>query len=157
MSSEQLPAFFGPPIKRYVTRGTHLALEAILRRAGAFLALRRPQGLFGGPKDKLYFPHGEFRWGEAVAACTRRLLHQETGTRLVAHQVVDLWSWLVKERAHWHLVVVVVADIKGEPRLSRSVSEIVHFSASRIPDDFGWWTVRDLHRTLKRAGASVPA
>jgi len=151
-STGPVKAFFGRPVKGYVRGGAHVGAEIILGRGESFLALRRPKGLYGGPENALYFPHGEFLFGEQPGDCVTRLVYTQTGMKVAGYRILDLWSWMADEKHHWHLVLVVLARVKGRPSLPAEVSELVLFTLRDLPRDLAWWDPKDFVALLRRPG-----
>lgn len=136
-------ANFGKPIKTEVPGGTHLTFEIVLRQSQKILALRRPEGLHDGPKNALYFPHGLICFGETVDQCVERLVSEQAGMEVLGVKLYHLDSW-IDEINHWHLALNVTAEVRGEPKIPKDVSEVVSFSADNIPEEMAWWTKDDL-------------
>ncbi len=158
---ENKEASFGPPVKKQVDGGTHISFEILLRKNGKFIALRRPEAIPGhemplhahkNPKGLLYFCHNLIRYGESAEECVKRIVKDQAGVSVKKITFVYLDSSVQEKDNQWAIIPCVVADIEKIPKPGRygnEVTEIVSFDKQTIPNDFGWWSQKDLKEFLK--------
>lgn len=153
-------ANFGKPMKHQVKWGTHITLEIILKWNQKYIALRR-QSIPGHeqplqakkyPKGLLYFCHNLIRYGESVEKCVKRMVKFQTGIGIKSFKLVDLESSIQKKDDQWAITLYVIANLSKKPKVGNfgnQITEVVEFDTKNIPNDFAWWSKKDLADFLK--------
>lgn len=153
-------ASFGKPLKHGVKSGTHITIEIILKWNKKYIALRRqcipeheaPPHAKKYPKGLLYFCHNLIRYGESIEQCVKRIVKSQTGVNVKSYKVIDIESSVQKKDSQWAIIPLVVAELaqKPEPEMfGNRITEVVEFTSKNVPNDFAWWTKKDVQYYLK--------
>jgi len=155
-------ANFGPPLKKQVDGGTHITFEIILKKGGKYIALRRPDAIPGhehpakpktNSKGFLYFCHNLIRYGESVEECVRRIVKQQTGAAVSRLKIVHIDSFVQAKDNQWAFMPYVIAELEKIPEsgtYGNKVTEVVQFTKTSIPEDFGWWKNEEIKDFLEK-------
>ncbi|MCH7758913.1 hypothetical protein IID20_00960 [Patescibacteria group bacterium] len=154
-------ANFGQPLKYQVKGGTHITFEIILKWNGKYIALRRP--CIPGheapamekkySKELLYFCHNLIRYGESIEQCVKRIVKSQTGVSVKSYKVVDIESSMQKKDNQWAIIPLVIVTLNGKPKTGRfgnRITEVVEFTKKTVPNDFAWWSKREVEHFLKK-------
>ena len=153
-------ANFGKPLKHQVKGGAHITFEIILKWNGKYIALRRPSipgheappHAKKHPKGLLYFCHNLIRYGESVEQCVKRIVKSQTGVGVKSYKVVDIESTVQKKDGQWAIIPLVVVELTQKPKtgiFGNRITEVVEFSKKNVPNDFAWWTKKNVEHLLK--------
>jgi len=158
-------ANFGMPSQKEVDGGTHFTIEIILKSDDKFVMVRRPKGYPGHqlpPKAKdfpggcLYFSHDLPIWGETLDESVKRIVKSQLSVGVKKTKVLDLDMETYPDESHeegnkqWAITLYVIAELEELPKLNESVTEVVTFDLSSIPDNMGWWGKEDLKEFLEK-------
>lgn len=152
-------ANFGPPLKEQVSGGTHVTFEIILKKEGKYIALRRPNGIPEHelppqtkkyPKGLLYFCHNLIRYGEFMGNCVKRIVKEQTGINVKSYRVIDIESSYQKKDNQWSINPCIIAEVEKIPQANSEVTEVILFDKNNIPQDFAWWTQKELKEFLEK-------
>jgi 8-oxo-dGTP diphosphatase len=89
--------------------------------------------------DRWVLPGGMVDWGETVQEATGRELEEETGLEIVRmRRLVGVYSSPERDPRVHSIVIVVAADVQGEPEIrdSMEVSEVHAFTIDRLPFEY---------------------
>lgn len=150
-------ANFGKPLKSQVAGGSHITLELILKYKSKFIALRR-ESIPGhesphSKKNMLFFCHGLIRYGESIDQAVKRLVKEQCGSIIESHQVVYIESLLQKKDKQWAFTPHILVNLKRLPKAGiygNEIKEVIEFTKKSIPDNFAWWTKKDLQEFLSQ-------
>lgn len=151
-------ANFGAVIESEVLGGTHFTIENILMFEGRFVALRRPGAVPRHEiptrvgKPLLYFVHDLPIWGESLKLYIERIVREQAGVGIKSFRVIDLTMKLYEADQQWALTPFVVVELDKLPipgTYGNEVTEVVTFTKSTIPDNFGWYTKAELETLTK--------
>ncbi len=157
---EQNEANFGKPIKKQVTGGTHITLELILKYGNKFVALSR-ESIPGHElpdkekQDYLFFCHGLIRYGESLERAVKRIIREQCGVKVKSHRVVYIESVIQNKDKQWAFTPHVVVNLLTLPRKGKQgnlIKKVVVFSKEQLPDNFAWWSNKDLEDFLNNFG-----
>ena len=146
-------ASFGPIISTGIPGGTHITFEIILKKDNKFIALRRPQAIpehelppqaKDYPKGLLYFCHNLIRYGETIENCVKRIVKDQAGIKVKKFQVVYIDSSVQEKDNEWAFIPHIIAEINEIPKTNKEITEVILFDKNSIPEDFAWWTKKDL-------------
>ena len=151
-------ANFGLPETKEIDGGTHFTIEMMLRHAGKFVMVRRPEGYPGhqlSPKAKdypegcLYFCHDLPRWGESLPEAVKRVVASQIGAEVQDIRILDLNMQTYPDDQHegnrqWAITAYVAVELTGLPEINDKVTEVRVFDEASIPDDMGWWEQDEL-------------
>lgn len=152
-------ANFGAPLEKQVEGGTHITLEIILKKGNRYIALRRPRGIPEHelppqyrkfPKGLLYFCHNLIRYGEPVEECVKRIVKSQAGVDVVGLKVIAIDSLVQEKDNNWTFMPYVICEVAHIPTTNSEVTEVVLFKKNDIPDDFAWWTQKELQEFLEK-------
>ncbi len=155
-------ANFGPPIETEVPNGTHISAESILKFEGQYVALRRPEAIPEHEvpekaqqvgKPHLYFVHGLPRWGETTEQYLKRVVKDQAGVGVKSFKIVDFVMGTYEDTKQWFIEPDFIVEIDQLPTPGvhgNKVIEVVTFDKDSIPDDFGWWSKKDLGDFLEK-------
>ncbi|MEK6885082.1 MAG: NUDIX domain-containing protein [Nanoarchaeota archaeon] len=152
-------ANFGPPTSKQIDGGMHIAFEIILKKDGEYVALRRPEAIPGHehPLKKtknglLYFCHDLIKYGETIESCIKRIVKEQTGVSVKNMKVVYIDSLVQNKDNQWAFTPHVIAELDKIPSSGKhgnEITKVVIFNKSNIPDDFGWWTKKELKEFIE--------
>ena len=162
-------ANFGPPAQKEVDGGTHITFEIILKKGEEYIALRRSKGIKGhvmtqeekkSKRGKLYFWHDLIRYGESADQCIKRVVKTQSAVNVKQFQTVFLETILKDEKwglknKQWAILPHIIAEVDKIPKkgnYSNPVTEVILFTKSTIPDDFAWWSKKELKEFLEKYG-----
>ena len=152
-------ANFGIPLEKQVSGGTHITFEIILKKIDKYIALRRPNGIpqhelpphaKNFPKGLLYFCHNLIRYGESMENCVKRIVRDQAGVLVKSFKVVYIDSSVQEKDNQWAFMPHVVSEVEQIPQTNSAVTEIVLFDKKNIPEDFAWWTKKELQDFLEK-------
>jgi hypothetical protein len=154
-------ANFGKPIKTEVLGGTHFAAECILKFNGNYVALRRPKAI---PEHEippkalksktacLYDVHGLPRWGESKDEFIQRLVKDQAGVNVKNFRVAEIEMGVYPKTKQWYIEPVFFVEVDKLPTpgvYGNQVTEVVTFNKNNVPEDFGWWSKKQIEDFLK--------
>jgi ADP-ribose pyrophosphatase YjhB (NUDIX family) len=151
-------ANFGPPLPNQVDSGTHITFEIILKKRNKYIALRRPKGIpehelppqaKSHPKGLLYFCHNLIRYGESVEDCVKRIVRDQAGVSVKDTKVVYIDSSVQEKDNQWSFNPTVIVELKETPAINELITEVIEFDKNTIPDDFAWWSKKELKEVLE--------
>jgi len=154
-------ANFGPPIKAEVPFGTHFSAECILKFKGKYIALRRPEAIpeheipekaQKSKKPCLYDVHGLPRWGETLGEYVKRVVKDQAGVGVKNFRVADLEMGVYSGTKQWYIEPTLFIEVDRLPVpgvYGNEVVEVVTFDKSNVPDDFGWWSKKQIEDFLR--------
>ena len=157
---ENNEANFGPPVKNQVDGGTHINFEIILKKEDKYVALRRQQAIpehemppqaKNQPNGRLYYGHNLIRYGESVEECIKRIVRSQAGVSIKSFKILDIESVFQKKDSQWAFTPYILAELKELPKpgdYGNKITEIITFDKNNIPEDFGWWTKKELKEFL---------
>ena len=152
-------ANFGSPLKKQVSGGTHVTFEIILKKDGKYIALRMPKGIpehelpprsKDHPQGLLYFCHNLIRYGESIENCTKRIVKQQARVEIIKLRVVYIYSEVQVKDNQWAINPCVIAEVEKIPQTNSEVTEVILFDKNSIPEDFAWWTKKELREFLEK-------
>ena len=154
-------ASFGKPLRYGVKGGTHITFEILLKWNGKYIALRRqsipgheaPPQAKRYPKGLLYFCHNLIRYGESVEQCVKRIVKSQAGVGVRSYKVVDIESSVQKKDNQWAIIPEVIAELDQKPKIGtfgNQIIEVVEFTKKDVPDDFAWWSKKDVEDFLNK-------
>ena len=150
-------ANFGPPIPKQVKGGSHITFEIILKK-NKYIALRRPKGIpehelppqaKDYPNGLLYFCHNLIRYGESVEDCVKRIVQDQAGVSIKSFKIVSIDSLIQEKGDQWTFMPYVIAEVSKVPKTNSEITEAVLFDKNYIPQDFAWWTKKELKEFLE--------
>jgi len=148
-------ANFGAPISNQVKGGTHITFEIILKKDGKYIALRRPNGIpehelppNAKSEGSLYFCHNLIRYGESMEDCVERIVKDQAGVSVKNIKVLYIDSEVQEKDDQWAINPTVIADIDDTPKVNNEVTEVIEFDKNNIPEDFAWWSSKELKEFL---------
>ncbi len=148
-------ANFGKPLKKQVKGGTHITCEIILKKDNKYIALRR-KGIPGhespSHNNKLFFCHNLIRYGESLEKCIKRIVKQQAGVNVKRSKVVYIDSNIQSKDKQWSFTPHVIAELEKIPKKGKygnEIKEVKLFTKNNIPNDFAWWSKKDLKEFLK--------
>ena len=156
-------ANFGPPIEIEVPNGTHISAESILKFEGKYVALRRPEAIpeheipekaQKAGKPHLYFVHGLPRWGEATEQYLKRVVRDQAGVGVKSFKIIDFVMGTYEDTKQWFIEPEFMVEVDQLPApgvYGNEVIEVVTFDKGNVPDDFGWWSKKDLEELFGEA------
>lgn len=154
-------ANFGPPAERQAEGGTHITCEIILKKGNKYIALRRPEAIPGheapphaknNPKGLLYFCHNLMRYGESMEECAKRIVKEQTGVSVKRVKTVYIDSAVQDKDNQWAFTPHLIAEVDKIPMpgiYGNDITEVVTFTKDSIPEDWGWWTKKDVKEFLE--------
>ena len=153
-------ANFGSPLSKQVKGGTHITFEIILKKENKYIALRRqsipghesPPHIKKYPEGLLFFCHDLIRYGESVEDCVKRIVKHQTGIVAKNFRVVGIESDVQKKDNQWAFTPYVIAELEKLPKIGNhgnKINEVVTFTKDSIPNDFAWWTKKELKDFLE--------
>ena len=153
-------ANFGPTIKGEVEGGMHITFEIILKFEENYIALRResipghepPSNFKKYPNGMLFFCHNLIRYGESAEDCVKRIVKEQTGVNVKNMKIVDIDSFVQEKDNQWAFTPHVIAELNKIPEkgeYGNEIKEVVNFNKNNIPDEFGWWTKKELKEFLE--------
>lgn len=156
-------ANFGPPIEKGVHGGTHITLEIILKKGNQYIALRRqsipghepPPHIGKHPKGLLFFCHNLIRYGETIEQCVKRIAKEQAGVNVKNFRVVDIDSIIQEKDGQWAFIPHIIAEVEEIPKPGKygnEVNEVIIFDKQNIPEDFAWWTQKEVKEFLEEYG-----
>ena len=154
-------ANFGKPLAYQVKGGTHITFEIILKWNGKYIALRRqsipeheaPSHTKKYPNELLYFCHNLIQYGESVEQCVKRIVKSQAGVGVKSYKVIDIESSVQKKDDQWAIIPCVIAELAKKPKtgnFGNQITEVVEFTKRTVPNDFAWWTKKDIEHFLKK-------
>lgn len=155
-------ANFGPPIETEVTGGTHISAECILKFNGKYIALRRPEAIpeHEIPKKAqkssqpcLYDVHGLPRWGESTEDYVKRVVRDQAGVGVKSFRIADLTMGVYPDTRQWYIEPTFFVNVDQLPApgvYGNEVMEVVTFDKDHVPDDFGWWSKKQIEEFLNK-------
>jgi len=153
-------ANFGPPIKKDIDGGTHITFEILLKKGNEYIALRRqsipghepPPKAKNHPQGLLYFCHNLIRYGESIEQCVKRIVKEQAGVNVKNLKVVDIDSSVQEKDSQWAFTPYVIAEVEEIPKPGKygnEITEVVEFDKNNVPNDFAWWTQKELKEFLE--------
>lgn len=155
-------ANFGQPVGTEISGGTHISCENILKFGGKYVALRRPEAIpeheipqkaIDAGRPHLYFVHGLPRWGETMGQYVKRVVKEQAGVEVKSFRVVDLDMEVYEDTNQWAWTPCLIVEIGKLPipgTYGNEVTEVVTFDKNNVPDDFGWWSKKDIEDFLEK-------
>ena len=152
-------ANFGPPLGEQVSGGTHITFEIILKKEDKYIVLRRPNGIpehelppqaKDYPQGLLYFCHNLIRYGESMESCIKRIVKDQAKVQVIKLKVAYIYSEVQEKDNQWTINPCVIAEIVKIPQVNSDVTEVVLFDKNNIPEDFAWWTKKELREFLEK-------
>lgn len=150
-------ANFSAPIVDEVSGGAHISFEILPSFQGKYLLPRRPQGVPGHvlppnaashPKGLLYFCYDLIRWGEPTEQCISRIIKDQINAEVASFRVADFYSYVHADTNNWAMVPCFVAELKEIPKTSATVTEIIQFDKTSLPEDIAWWAKADILKLM---------
>ncbi|MEK6835643.1 MAG: NUDIX domain-containing protein [Nanoarchaeota archaeon] len=153
-------ASFGKPIKTQIKGGTHITFEIILKKNKNYIALRRqsipgheaPPNIKKHPKGLLFFCHNLIRYGESVEKCLKRIVREQTGVNVRNFKVIYIDSSLQEKDGQWAFMPHIIAELEKIPKpikYGNKIEEVILFNKNNIPNDFAFWSKKDLKQFLE--------
>ena len=153
-------ANFGKPLKTQIKGGTHITFEIILKKGKKFIALRRnsipgheaPPHIKIYPNGLLFFCHDLIRYGESMKDCVNRIVEKQTGVKVKNFKVIYIDSFIQDKDGQWAFTPHIITELNKIPKpgfYGNEIKEIVLFDKNNIPNDFAWWSKKDLKNFLK--------
>lgn len=152
-------ANFGLPLEEQVSGGTHVTFEIILKKEGKYIALRRPNGIpehelpplaKDSPRGLLYFCHNLIRYGESMESCVKRIVKEQAGVEIIKLRVVYIYSEIQEKDNQWTINPCITAEVEKVPQINSDITEVLLFNINNIPEDFAWWTKKELREFLEK-------
>jgi len=143
-------ASFGLPIKNQVSGGTHITFEIILKKGKNYIALRRLNGIRNHNcpiGNYLYFCHDLIIYEENIETCVKRIVKEQTNVKVKSFRTVYLESG-IRDNKNWAFVPHIIAEVDSIPKVNSEITEVIVFTKSNIPDNFAWWTKKELKEFL---------
>ncbi len=153
-------ANFGPTIKTEVRNGTHISFESILKYKRKYVALRRPQANPGheipqkalkSGNPHLYFVHNLPRWGQSLDTYVKQVVKDFAGVGVKKYKVIHLKMAVYKDTNQWAITPYILVEIDTLPKpgiYGNEITEVVTFTKKNVPNDFGWWSKKELEDFL---------
>ena len=156
---ENNEANFGPPISKQIDGGMHISFEIILKKYRKYIALRRqsipghesPPNIKRNANGLLFFCHDLIRYGEEIEQCVRRIVNEQTGVSVNNIKLVYIDSELQEKDNSWAFTPNVIVEVEEIPKkgfYGNEITEVITFTKDNVPDDFGWWSKRELEEFL---------
>ena len=153
-------ANFGKPLKNQVKGGTHITCEIILKKDHKYIALRRqnipghesPPHIKNYPNGLLFFCHNLIRYGESLEKCVKRIVKEQTGVNVKKTKVVYIDSNIQNKDKHWAITPHVITELEKIPKPGKygnEIKEVILFTKNNVPNDFAWWSKKDLKEFLR--------
>ncbi len=153
-------ANFGRPLKKQMKGGLHITCEIILKKGNKYIALRRqsipghepPPNIKKHPNGLLFFCHNLMRYGESLDKCVKRIVKEQTGGNVKKSKVVYIDSTLQSKDGQWAFTPHVIAELNEIPKkgfYGNEIKEVILFNKNNIPNDFAWWSKKDLKEFLR--------
>ncbi|MBI5803507.1 NUDIX domain-containing protein [Candidatus Pacearchaeota archaeon] len=154
-------ANFGPPVSRQVDGGLHITFEIVLKKDGKYIGLRRQSipGHESPPNSEkhlggmLFFCHNLIRYGESVEDCVKRIVKEQTGVDVRSLKIAEIDSSLQEKDDQWAFTPYVIAELSDWPKkglYGNEITEVVTFTKNNAPEDFGWWSKKELEDFLNK-------
>lgn len=152
-------ANFGLPLEKQVSGGTHVTFEIILKKEGKYVALRRPNGIpehelppqvKDYPQGLLYFCHNLIRYGESMEHCVKRIVKEQAGVEITDLRAVYIYSEIQEKDNQWTINPCIITEVEKIPQINSGITEVVLFDKNNVPQDFAWWTKKELRKFLEK-------
>jgi len=82
----------------------------------------------------------------------KRIVRDQAGINVESFELVDLESEVQEKDSQWAITVYIIAEVDKIPEKNAEIAEVVIFDKSSIPDEFGWWTKKELEEFLVEKG-----
>ncbi len=150
-------ANFGRPIPKPISGGMHITLEIVLRKGKKIIALRRnsiPGHEPSKNNNKLFFCHDLIFYGESITHAMQRIVKKQTGVNVKNYKLVYIDSCVQKKDHQWAFTPHILAEVEAIPKkgiYGNEIKEVIIFEKNAIPNDFAWWTTKDLRAFFAEA------